>query len=43
MNMISVLLFYHPYRSECVDIPCEMVTWPNVCYDVIFKVNPILT
>lgn len=33
---------YLPYRSECVGKPCEMVTWPNVCYDVILKVNPIL-
>lgn len=29
--------FYLPSRSECVGKPCEMVTWPNVCYDVILK------
>lgn len=34
---------YLPYRSECVGKPCEMVTWPNVCYDVILKVIPYLT
>lgn len=33
---------YLPYRSECDGKPCEMVTWPDVCYNVILKVNPIL-
>lgn len=38
----SVLLFWNlPYRSECVGKPCEMVTWPHVCYDVILKARPI--
>lgn len=42
-NIVSGLLsWYLPYRGECVGKPCEMVTWPNICYDVILQVNPIL-
>lgn len=40
--LLVFCFLYLPYRSECVGKPCEMVTWPNVCYDVILKVNLIL-
>lgn len=31
-----------PIEVNVLVKPCEMVTWPHVCYDVILKVNLLL-
>lgn len=42
---IRVYFFFlniFPIEVNVLVKPCEMVTWPHVCYDVILKVNLLL-